>query len=154
MRENHYAISCISLKISYVFNKQDTHNASYFLKCRASVWPAMANLWIIFLIEKFIWNKCEICGFFITGNHLGAKKMIPCGNIHADDALRATHPHTHALICKSLHGGEWKLNVTNLRILPWKGKMAVTAGSPEVGARGERCPPQQRNPETGCINMC
>ena len=36
MRENHYAISCIDLKISYVFNKQDTHNASYFLKCRAS----------------------------------------------------------------------------------------------------------------------
>lgn len=29
MRENHYAISCIVLKISYVFNKQDTHNASY-----------------------------------------------------------------------------------------------------------------------------
>ena len=32
MRENHYAISCIVLKISYVFNKQDTHNASYFSK--------------------------------------------------------------------------------------------------------------------------
>ena len=30
MRENHYAISCIVLKISYVFNKQDEHNASYF----------------------------------------------------------------------------------------------------------------------------
>ncbi len=34
MRENHYAISCIVLKISYVFNKQDEHNASYFPKCR------------------------------------------------------------------------------------------------------------------------
>ena len=32
MRENHYAISCIVLKISYVFNKQDEHNASYFNK--------------------------------------------------------------------------------------------------------------------------
>ena len=32
MRENHYAISCIVLKISYVFNKQDEHNASYFTK--------------------------------------------------------------------------------------------------------------------------
>ena len=32
MRENHYAISCIDLKISYVFNKQDKHNASYFSK--------------------------------------------------------------------------------------------------------------------------
>ncbi len=32
MRENHYAISCIVLKISYVFNKQDKHNASYFIK--------------------------------------------------------------------------------------------------------------------------
>lgn len=30
MRENHYAISCIDLKISYVFNKQHKHNASYF----------------------------------------------------------------------------------------------------------------------------
>ncbi len=34
MRENHYAISCIVLKISYVFNKQDEHNASFFPKCR------------------------------------------------------------------------------------------------------------------------
>lgn len=32
MRENHYAISCIDLKISYVFNKQDEHNASYLSK--------------------------------------------------------------------------------------------------------------------------
>ena len=32
MRENHYAISCICSKISYVFNKQDEHNASYFTK--------------------------------------------------------------------------------------------------------------------------
>ena len=32
MRENHYAISCIGLKISYVFNNQDKHNASYFAK--------------------------------------------------------------------------------------------------------------------------
>lgn len=32
MHENHYAISCIDLKISYVFNKQDEHNASYFFK--------------------------------------------------------------------------------------------------------------------------
>ena len=31
MRDNHYAISCISLKISYVFNNQDKHNASLFL---------------------------------------------------------------------------------------------------------------------------
>ena len=62
--------------------------------------------------------------------------MIPCGNIHADDALRATHPHTHALICKSLHGGEWKLNVTNLRILPGMGKIEFTAGSPGWGTRG------------------
>lgn len=30
MRENHYAISCIGLKISYVFKSQDKHNASYF----------------------------------------------------------------------------------------------------------------------------
>ena len=32
MRENHYAISCIVLKISYVFNKQDEHNASNYTK--------------------------------------------------------------------------------------------------------------------------
>ncbi len=32
MRENHYAISCIGLKISYVFKSQDKHNASYFSK--------------------------------------------------------------------------------------------------------------------------
>ena len=34
--------------------------------------------------------------------------------------------------------GELPLNVTNLRILPRKGKMGVTAGSPEVGTRGKR----------------
>ncbi len=34
MRENHYAISCINLKISHVFNKQDEHNASFFPKYR------------------------------------------------------------------------------------------------------------------------
>lgn len=27
-------VPCIVLKISYVFNKQDEHNASYFPKCR------------------------------------------------------------------------------------------------------------------------
>ena len=32
MREKHYAISCIGLKISYVFKSQDKHNAFYFLK--------------------------------------------------------------------------------------------------------------------------
>ena len=32
MRENHYAISCIDLKISYVLKSQDKHNASYFSK--------------------------------------------------------------------------------------------------------------------------
>ena len=39
MRENHYAISCIVLKISYVFNKQDKHNASYFAKMRGQAMP-------------------------------------------------------------------------------------------------------------------
>ena len=39
MRENHYAISCIDLKISYVFNKQDEHNASFFPKCRGQTTP-------------------------------------------------------------------------------------------------------------------
>ena len=35
--------------------------------------------------------------------------------------------------------GELPLNITNdLRILPRKGKMGVTAGSPEVGTRGKR----------------
>ena len=34
MRENHYAISCIKMKISQVFKSQDKHNASYFPKCR------------------------------------------------------------------------------------------------------------------------
>ena len=33
--------------------------------------------------------------------------------------------------------GEWKLNVTNLRILPGTGKIKLTAGSPEVGTRGK-----------------
>lgn len=33
-RENHYAISCIKSKISYVFTSQDEHNASYFSICR------------------------------------------------------------------------------------------------------------------------
>ena len=32
--------------------------------------------------------------------------------------------------------GEWKFNVTNLRILPGTGKIELTAGSPEVGTRG------------------
>ncbi len=32
MRENHYAISCIGLKISYVFKSQDKHNASLFFQ--------------------------------------------------------------------------------------------------------------------------
>lgn len=34
MRENHYAISCIVLKIPHVFNKQDEYNSSYFSKCQ------------------------------------------------------------------------------------------------------------------------
>lgn len=55
-RENHYAIFA-RLKISQVLKSQDKHNASYFPKCRASTWPAMAKLQIIFGVEKFIWNK-------------------------------------------------------------------------------------------------
>ncbi len=31
-RENHYAISCTDLWISYVHKSQDKHNASYFSK--------------------------------------------------------------------------------------------------------------------------
>lgn len=42
MRENHYAISCIDLKISYVFNKQDEHNASNFSECHGAVIIALA----------------------------------------------------------------------------------------------------------------
>ncbi len=34
--------------------------------------------------------------------------------------------------------GEWKLNVTDLRILPGMGKIKLAAGSPEVGTRGKR----------------
>ena len=34
--------------------------------------------------------------------------------------------------------GEWKFNVTNLKILPGTGKIELTAGSPEVGTRGKR----------------
>ena len=40
MRENHYAISCIILKISYVFSLQDEHNASDKFKMS---WMAVAN---------------------------------------------------------------------------------------------------------------
>ena len=31
MRENHYAVSCIGLKISYVHKLQDKHNAFDFI---------------------------------------------------------------------------------------------------------------------------
>ena len=37
--------------------------------------------------------------------------------------------------------GEWKFNVTNLRILPGTGKIELTAGSPEVGTRGKQASP-------------
>ncbi len=49
MRENHYAISCIVLKISYVFNKQDEHNASFFkmswIGLRISNGKVNHNIW-------------------------------------------------------------------------------------------------------------
>ena len=33
--------------------------------------------------------------------------------------------------------GEWKLNVTNLKILPGMGKIELSAGSPGWGTRGK-----------------
>ncbi len=56
MRENHYAISCIVLKISYVFNKQDEHNASYFSKMS---WTD--NSQSKYKIIKKTWNTKVFC---------------------------------------------------------------------------------------------
>ena len=37
--------------------------------------------------------------------------------------------------------GEWKFNVTNLKILPGTGKIELSAGSPGWGTRGKQASP-------------
>ncbi|WP_289225651.1 hypothetical protein, partial [Bacteroides acidifaciens] len=58
---NHYAISCIVLKISYVFNKQDEHNASYVTKMSWTDYACpTANLMIIYQFPAIMTSNLKI----------------------------------------------------------------------------------------------
>ena len=50
--------------------------------------------------------------------------------------------------------GEWKLARIRVRILLGYGQDVVNLRVARSGHPWKAIPPQQRNPETGCINMC